>query len=234
MEKLSEDIEQDLFGAILQTWQVFTAGESSFRLYPVTLGKEMLVRPLLRDINIPAEDMEHLALRAVESRKDIVLRIIAIATLDGREDLLDEARISERIIELSSVTDDADIASLLVIFLREMNKTSRLMEMTGIEKDRKRMAAVQEVKKAGRGTVVFGGVSIYGRLLDVACERYGWTLDYVLWGISATNLQLMLADHVTSIFLSNEELKQIGSDEEEVINGDDPGNNGRLHELLKG
>ena len=40
----------------------------------------------------------------------------------------------------------------------------------------------------------FGGKTIWGTLIDAACERYGWTFDYVVWGISYNNLTLMLKD----------------------------------------
>ena len=38
-----------------------------------------------------------------------------------------------------------------------------------------------------RSSIAFGGKSIWGTLIDAACERYGWSYQYVLWGISYSN-----------------------------------------------
>jgi hypothetical protein len=90
--------------------------------------------------------------------------------------------------------------------------------------------------KKDNGSLTFGGRSIYGQLIDRACERYGWTVEYVVWGISYANLTLMLADQQTSIYLTEDELKKakIRKRNEEVINGDDPASQERLKAILKG
>lgn len=45
----------------------------------------------------------------------------------------------------------------------------------------------RELSKKVQNQYVFGGKSIWGALIDAACERYGWTFDYVVWGISYNN-----------------------------------------------
>lgn len=56
-------------------------------------------------------------------------------------------------------------------------------------------------------------------MLDVVCSKYGWTFDYALWGISYTNLNMMIADSITV-------LTSFGKDEEnvEILKADDPEN----------
>jgi len=66
---------------------------------------------------------------------------------------------------------------------------------------------------------VIGGRSIWGSLLDVVLQKYHWTLDYLLWGISFQNIQMLLADTMST------------TTEEEVINADDPRNKKRIEEL---
>lgn len=75
--------------------------------------------------------------------------------------------------------------------------------------------------KDTKNQYVFGGKTIWGALIDAACERYGWTFDYVVWGISYNNLTLMMKDKITSIYLSDEERKKthIPTANEEVIDG---------------
>lgn len=90
-----------------------------------------------------------------------------------------------------------------------------------MDEEAKRMAKVNAAKKSNN-QFIFGGKTIWGSLIDAACERYGWTFDYVVWGISYNNLTLMLKDKVTSIYLSDEEMKKahIAGANEKVINGD--------------
>ena len=233
------NLEQSIYNAILQVPYSFEAGERKFYLYPVTLGKDMLLRQHVRAVEavsgIGAENVQEMALKAVRTQKKEVLRILAINTLDRKEELLDEYAISERIMDLDSVLEEEEEAALLVICLNEFGNLVTLLRDTGIEAERENMRTIQKVKKENRNSIQFGGRTVYGRLLDVACERYGWTLDYLLWGISMTNLQLMLADQINSVFLSDEELKALDSEDgEECIDADDPDSRERLHDMLGG
>lgn len=74
---------------------------------------------------------------------------------------------------------------------------------------------------------------MYGQIIDAACERYGWTFDYVLWGISLINLQMMLADKVSSVYLTDDENKRLHIVKSaNVIDGDNPENAARIREML--
>lgn len=35
----------------------------------------------------------------------------------------------------------------------------------------------------------------------MACSRYGWTFHYAMWEISLVNLQMMLADQITVLYI---------------------------------
>ena len=84
------------------------------------------------------------------------------------------------------------------------------------------MSKVNAAKSAS-GQFIFGGKTVWGSLIDAACERYGWTFDYVVWGISYNNLTLMLKDKITSIYLSDDERKRVHlpAEDEEFIDGND-------------
>lgn len=61
-------------------------------------------------------------------------------------------------------------------------------------------------------------------MLSEACAKYGWTLEYVLWGISYLNLNMMFADSI-SVLSSHENRKESDDDEDtDVLNADDPAN----------
>ncbi len=107
-------------------------------------------------------------------------------------------------------------------------------KMVGMDLDHDRKRKVMSAKKSD-GTFVFGGCSIYGSIIDAACERYGWTLEYVVWGISHINLMMMLSDQVSSVFLSKEEKKDAHiSNDRDVIMADDKRNNKKILEMFKG
>jgi len=57
-------------------------------------------------------------------------------------------------------------------------------------------------------------------LIDVVLQKYHWTYDYLLWGISYQNVQMLLADNMST------------TTEEEVIDADDPNNRERIKEMF--
>lgn len=48
--------------------------------------------------------------------------------------------------------------------------------------------------------MIVGGNSPWGSIIDAAAARYGWTYDYIVWGVSYINLQMMLYDQITEIY----------------------------------
>ena len=77
-----------------------------------------------------------------------------------------------------------------------------------------------------------GGKSIYGLLIDFACQRYGWTMDYVLWGISYVNLNMLFADDITTVYLSDEERKKLGRGDGRMVDADDPKNRDLIRKMI--
>lgn len=82
-------------------------------------------------------------------------------------------------------------------------------------------------------SVSVGAVSVFGSLIDAACQRYGWTYDYTVWGVSLVSLQLMLADAQQVVYLTDKERRRAGVSTDGVrLDADDPANEGRIVELL--
>ena len=67
----------------------------------------------------------------------------------------------------------------------------------------------------------YGGRSIWGQI-DTIAERYKWTVDYILWGISWANLQLMMADALRSDYKSKEKSQNNTPEDGGVIDLTDP------------
>lgn len=111
------------------------------------------------------------------------------------------------------------------------DKIEEFIRYFGIDADREMKTRISRIKGEG-SSITFGGNSIYGLLIDFACQRYGWTMDYVLWGISYVNLNMLFADAVTTVYLSEEERKKLGRGDGEVINADDPGNRDLIRRMI--
>lgn len=80
-------------------------------------------------------------------------------------------------------------------------------------------------KRNGSGRTI-GGRSVWGSLIDPILERYHWTFDYVMWGISYMNLQMLLAD--AKDYFPN----LSGEKKDEVIDATDPKNRERVRQML--
>lgn len=200
----------------------FDAGEKHYCIYPTTLGKMYLTSQLVDSLGIDKELLQAdpllEALRVVSTKRDECCRLIAYHTLNTKEEILNSRKVRERQLSISLFSND-DIATLIISVLKQ-NQVQTIAKETGMEEESKRMAKVNAAKDS-ESQYVFGGKTIWGTLIDAACERYGWTFDYTVWGISYNNLTLMLKDKVTSVYLSDKERKKahIAAANEQIFNG---------------
>ena len=123
-----------------------------------------------------------------------------------------------------------DMATILTIILSN-DKIEEFIQYFGIDAERELKAQISRIKGEG-SSITFGGKSIYGLLIDFACQRYGWTMDYVLWGISYVNLNMLFADAITTVYLSDEERKKLGRGEGKVVKADDPNNRDLVRKMI--
>lgn len=202
----------------------FDTEQNHFSIYPTTLGKMYLTSQLVDSLEFDKDLLQANpfleALRVVSTKKEECCRLIAYYSFNTKEEILNSSTVSKRQKLIFTECNNEDIATLLVIILKS-NTLSEITKQTGMDKEATRMAKVNAAKKSNN-QFVFGGKTIWGSLIDAACERYGWTYDYVVWGISYNNLSLMFKDKVTSIYLSDEEMKRghVAPANEKVINGD--------------
>lgn len=200
----------------------FDAGEEHYCIYPTTLGKMYLTSQLVDSLEIDKELLQTdpllESLRVVSSKRDECCRLIAYHTLNTKEDILNSQKVRERQLSISLFSND-DIATLIISILKQ-NQVQTIAKETGMEEESRRMAKVNAAKDS-ESQYVFGGKTIWGTLIDAACERYGWTFDYTVWGISYNNLTLILKDKVTSIYLSDKERKKahIAAANEQIFDG---------------
>lgn len=203
-------ITQDIADTILDRPKGFSVGHRHFYLWPVTLGKMFLTQRIVEQLEINALNLKlnpyAEALRLVENKKDDCCLLLAYHTLKTKKEVNNTITVKARTNILAKELGNDDIATLLILCLT-WDKTATFMHHTKIDKELERMKEVSKCKK-NKNTFQFGGVSIYGSIIDQACERYGWTFDYVVWEISFMNLQLMLKDSIKSVYLTDEEAKR--------------------------
>jgi len=213
MEEDKKDIEQYVAYTLMGRPYGFSVGDRHFALHPVTLGKMYLLQPCIDSLGIDPQNVQRNlpmeALRLAGEKKDACLTIICYHTCKTKDEVEDTAMLAERKALFERELSEEDIAALMIILLSS-DRTAVIMKHFGIDKEQDRLAEVLRIKaRDDKNNLTFGGKSVFGSLIDTACERYGWTKDYVVWGIDYTSLRLMLADKVNSIYCTDEEMKRI-------------------------
>ncbi len=227
----------DLADTIIDRPIGFSVGSRHFYLYPVTIGKMFLLGRLNEELQVNHQILNidpHIeALRLVTEHREICSRILTYHTIRTKAKIFDNEFVEKRVEWFAKNTDLDALAQAMVMVLQS-DKTKTFMEHLKLDKERERMERVIKAKK-DKNNINFGGLSIYGTHIDAACERYGWTFDYVVWEISYTNLQLLMADKLTSIYVSDEERKKLPASvfirQTDVINADDPKNQEKIKQM---
>src|SRR5690606_2529030 len=86
--------------------------------------------------------------------------------------------------------DYKELAQIFMVVLT-WEDVSTYIKFLGIDKEQAVKKRIMDYKNRKSSVLSFGGKSVYGTLIDWACQRYGWTFDYVVWGISYANLQML-------------------------------------------
>jgi len=230
----NKEMELSISDAIIERPIHFSIGKSKLCLYPPTLGKMQILKNLYfsMDVNMELLAINPLAetLRVCKEKSDIVCQIIAYFTFNDKKSVLDIEKILHRANFFEDNLSVEDMATILTIILSN-DKIEEFIQYFGIDADREMKTQISRIKGEG-SSITFGGKSIYGLLIDFACQRYGWTMDYVLWGISHVNLNMLFADSITTVYLSDEERKKLGRGEGRVVNADDPKNRDLVRRMI--
>ena len=233
--KETELSEYNIADMIMEKPLEFYIEEKRYCLYPITLGKSYLIQRLVNSLEIKAENVQINpfleALRLCRDKVGTVARIVAYCTIKDKETLFDEGFVSQRVSHFIGAIETEDLAKLLLYILTG-DKVEECIKYLGLDKEREDQKKVLRVKNKGSNVLSFGGKSMYGTLIDVACERYGWTMDYVVWGISYANLRMLMADMITTISLTDEEKKKVHLRTKDFIDGDNPENIDRIRAMF--
>lgn len=227
-KKRLETDEYDLVDVIIGRPQEFKVGRKSFRLYPLTLAKTLLLKRQMDTLGLNMEILKANpfleALRIVRDHRQTCCTILAYHTAPNtRKDLFDTKSITIRRNYFDKNLDDGDIATLLITALDD--KTDRLIKHLGLDKEQEKLKRVMEVKKKhDKNTVSFCGLSLFGTFIGQLKEM-GYSDDEILYERGYTFLRLMLADKIQQIILSDDEKKELPSDfGGDYVDANDPKN----------
>lgn len=207
----NEAVRATVMEALLERPTAVTVRDRLLYIYPPTLGKTMLLQAILQSIDINnallAADPAAETLRLSSLHPQEVSRICAYSVLHGKQQCCDYDRVEE-LCDFFGELDTEERAVFLGLVLN-LDRTAEIMQYYGIDKELDTMRRVQRRKGDDGGTLVFCGLSPWGGVIDAACERYGWSVEYVVWELSHTALQLLQADQVKTIYLTEEERRKI-------------------------
>lgn len=201
-----------LADTVIERPYAFEISGQPFYIYPVTLGKSYLLARLTENLNLDAANLgvnPYIeALRICTDNRADAIRLIVYHTFSKKEELFDYKLVENRCSYFDDNLDCEEIANLLITVM-SYDKTEQFVKYLGIDKDEVWKKKVSNLKSEQGCSVSFGGKSVYGTLIDFACERYGWSYEYVLWGISLVNLKMMMRDSISTQYLTKEEQKKL-------------------------
>lgn len=236
MEEEKRNIEMNIADTMMEKPIGFNIGSRHFCLYPPTLGKYLLVSrlvPVLEiDIKMLSMNPYFEAMRLCREKTDIVCRILAYHTLKRRCDIQNERRVEKQSRYFKDNLDYKELSQIFMVVL-SWEDVSSYIKFLGLDKEQPIRKKIMDYKSEKSYMLSFGGKSMYGTFIDWACQRYGWTMDYVMWDISYANLQMLMADAITSIYLSDEEKKDLRIYDSKIIDAGDSKNRELIREMLK-
>ncbi len=206
----------------------FRVGSRRFSLRPVSLGKSYCLSRLTGALGIDRR-LLHLnpyaeALRLCVENPDGVCRVIAAHTMGTPQELFDPELTEDTTAYLRENLSKQEMAELFALSMSEPDLAA-ITKRLGITDDQARRQKVMAAKKQDRNTYTFGGRSVFGALIAPACEKLHMTPRQVVWDISLHFLQLLMADGVTQVYLTDDERKHCRvPNDNERINADDPAN----------
>lgn len=236
---MKRDIQAEVQDSIMERPYGFEIAGEAFALYPATLGKTLLLSRLVKELGIEKDILRVNpfleALRLVHERRESIARILAYHTAKTKDDVFNEFEMQRRIRLFSKKMEPEDMATLfLTTFTRDNVDDYR--KFFRLDKEQVRMGKAAKARDT-RGNYSFGGLSIYGSLIDRACERYGWSFDYVVWGISFANLQMLMNDQHISIYLNKDERRKAHITQRgnaTTIDANNPKNNELIRKIFGG
>lgn len=207
-----DNLNEALADAVMNRPRELFIGDKRYCLWPPSLGVSLVlerhIAALGVDNDLLAKNPAMEALRLAKSRRKELTNILSILSFRRYADLCRSAKIEARAAMFARELSDEELAQLALIALTEP-KAQSFITLAGVADEQAEQSRIARHKNRDGHTLSFGGKTIYGTLIDAACNRYGWTKDYVVWGVDLVSLQMLLADSINSVYLSDEEMKAL-------------------------
>jgi hypothetical protein len=231
------DIEYVLTDIIIERPQDFKVGRKSFKLYPVTLAKMFLLKRQMDGLKLNTDILKanpYLeAIRLAKESRDVCCSILSYHTAPNNyKELFNTKAITIRKNFFSEKLSDEELASLM-IYVLTADKTEEIIKHLGLDKERERIHKVIEVKKKhDQNNLSFNGLSLFGTFIGQLKEM-GYSDNEILYEKGYTFLRLMLADKVTTVFITDEERQELGSDfVGDFVDANNPNNVEKIASML--
>lgn len=226
----AKDIDRALDDIIMDRPRPFAVGGRRFELRHPSLGRTILSGRAVDGLGINGVNLSSVA---KAGRKELC-RLLSV-NVSNRCDLFDESRMKELDGFFDENLDDEELASL-VSMIMSMYDLGAIMSKYGMDKDREDRKRAAKAKECKNGhNIGFGGKTVAGSLIEPIAKKFGWTVDYIVWGISYAMLWLLVLDGQESVYLTKDEIRKARINEDGVvISGDSRDNWKRIHEMLKG
>ena len=212
-------------------------GRKTVRLYPVTLAKTFVLRRWMESLGIDASLLKVNpyveCLRLAGTEREKVSEILAVHSAPNTQKDLHDSRSRAMRRNLFASVKTEHLAGLLMAVLTQ-DRTEELMGHLGLVAEHERLMEVLKVKRdGGKNNLSFGGKSIFGAFIG-QLKELGYTDDEILFERGYSYLRLMLADKVTSVYLSDDELSKLPqSAGGTLLDGDDEGDLAALERMIK-
>ena len=120
---MKEKISQKIIDVLGDVPVRFEVGDKEYRIYPPTLGRELILENLKKQLNIDPERAKNEPFEEViklcENNKPEVLRILAYSTIRRKRDMFNDALLKKR----ESVLNTVDIKDLATLFFTVITNT---------------------------------------------------------------------------------------------------------------
>ena len=231
-------LEYAIADIIIEKPHDFKIGRKQYRLYPVTLAKQHLLKRYIDVLSINRDNLSKNAyleiIRVVKEHKRECCEILAIHTAPNTyKDLYNNQAIAERRNVFLNVAD-SDIAGTLVQLLIG-DDLNLIIKETGIAEENKRLSEIIKLKeKTGKNSLSFGGKTSFGSFIG-RLKELGFSTNEILYERGFSFLSLMLSDKITSIYLTDDELNEIPEKAGgNLIDANDPHAMDKLKKALPG
>jgi hypothetical protein len=234
----AKDIEYDIADVIIGRPHGFTVGQSHFYLYPITLAKMFLLKRQMDSLDINQKKLKANpfleAMHLVKANRDICCMILAYHTTPNtRQDLYDNEAVESRKNMFAKEIEDEDLASLMIKVMTS-DKTEEIISHYGLDEERTKLAKVIAIKrKHDKNTLYFCGKTMFGTFI-CQLKEMGYTDDEIIFERGFSYLRLMLADKMTSVHATDDELNEIPTEAGgRYADASDPANAQKILQAMK-